>query len=245
MTKIIPTVMSENEDDFREKIATVFRYVDTIQIDVMDGKFVNSTSWPYNDFGNVFWDKLKTQDEGLPQWEKVNFEIDLMVENQIEEATNWINAGVSRIIGHVEAFTSDEIVEEFIELGKNSMVEVYLALAPSTDINRIKKWIKSEVTEDDTTGVVGNSANEYKIDGVQFMGIENVGYQGQPFAEEIIKKISELHAEFPNLIISVDGGVSEETASELIEAGATNLASGSYIFNASDPKEAIDYLKNI
>ena len=245
MTKIIPTVMPENEDDFREKILTVYRFVDTIQIDVMDGKFVNSTSWPYNDFGNVFWDKLKTQDEGLPQWEKVNFEIDLMVENQIEEATNWINAGVSRIIGHVEAFTSDEIVEEFIELGKNSMVEVYLALAPSTDINRIKKWIKSEVTEDDTTGVVGNSANEYKIDGVQFMGIENVGYQGQPFAEEIIKKISELHAEFPNLIISVDGGVSEETASELIEAGATNLASGSYIFNASDPKEAIDYLKNI
>jgi len=241
MTKIIPTVMPENEDDFREKILTVYRFVDTIQIDVMDGKFVNSTSWPYNDFGNVFWDKLKNQDEGLPEWEKVNFEIDLMVENQIEEATNWINAGVSRIIGHVEAFTSDEMVGEFIELGKNSMVEVYLALAPSTDVNRIKKWLKSEVVEDDPSE---NSTNEYKIDGVQFMGIENVGYQGQPFAEEIIKKISELHAEFPNLIISVDGGVNEETASELIEAGATNLASGSYIFNAPDPKEAIDYLKN-
>ena len=241
--------MPENEDDFREKIATVFRYVDTIQIDVMDGKFVNSTSWPYNDFGNVFWDKLKTQDEGLPEWEKVNFEIDLMVENQIEEATNWINAGVSRIIGHVEAFTSDEMIAEFIELGKNSMVEVYLALAPSTDINRIKKWIKSEIAVDNSDNLEENNLNfsqsdEYKIDGVQFMGIENVGYQGQPFAEEIIKKISELRAEFPNLIISVDGGVSEETASELIEAGATNLASGSYIFNASDPKEAIDYLKS-
>jgi len=230
MTKIIPTVMPENEDDFREKIATVFRYVDTIQIDVMDGKFVNSTSWPYNDFGNVFWDKLKSQDEGLPEWEKVNFEVDLMVENQIEEATNWINAGVSRIIGHVEAFTSDEMVEEFIELGKNSMVEVYLALAPSTDVNRIKKWLNSETN---------------KIDGVQFMGIENVGYQGQPFAEEIIKKISELREEFPDLIISVDGGVNEETAPELIEAGATNLASGSYIFNSSDPKESIDYLKSL
>ncbi len=242
MTKIIPTVMPENEDDFREKIATVFRYVDTIQIDVMDGKFVNSTSWPYNDFGNIFWDKLKSQDEGLPEWEKVNFEVDLMVENQIEEATNWINAGVSRIIGHVEAFTSDEMIAEFIELGKNSMVEVYLALAPSTDVNRIKKWIKTEVTDNNLDE---NSANEYKIDGVQFMGIENVGYQGQPFAEEIIKKISELRAEFPNLIISVDGGVNEETAPELIEAGATNLASGSYIFNASDPKEAIDYLKSL
>lgn len=234
--------MPENEDDFREKISTVFRYVDTIQIDVMDGKFVNSTSWPYNDFGNVFWDKLKTQDEGLPEWEKVNFEIDLMVENQIEEAANWINAGVSRIIGHVEAFTSDEMITEFIELGKNSMVEVYLALAPSTDVNRIKKWIKTDVTGDDLDE---NSASEYKIDGVQFMGIENVGYQGQPFAEEIIKKISELRVEFPKLIISVDGGVNEETAPELIDAGATNLASGSYIFNSSDPKEAVDYLKSL
>jgi pentose-5-phosphate-3-epimerase len=242
MTNIIPTEMPENEDDFREKINTVYRHVDTIQIDVMDGKFVNSTSWPYNDFGNDFWYKLKTQEEGLPQWEKVNFEVDLMVENQIEEATSWINAGVSRIIGHIEAFTSDEMVDEFIELGKNSMVEIYLALAPSTDINRIKKWIKSEVTEND----FDNEKNIFnKIDGVQFMGIENVGYQGQPFAEEIIKKISELHIEFPNLIISVDGGVNDETAPELIEAGAANLASGSYIFNAADPKEAIDYLKSL
>jgi ribulose-phosphate 3-epimerase len=241
MTKIIPTVMAENEDDFREKISRVFRHVDTIQIDVMDGKFVNSTSWPYNDFGNTFWDKLKSQDEGLPEWEKVNFEVDLMVENQIEEAASWINAGVSRIIGHVEAFISDEMIAEFIELGKNSMVEVYLALAPSTDLNRVKKWIKSEAADGDTD----NNSGDYKIDGVQFMGIENVGYQGQPFAEEIIKKISELRAEFPELIIEVDGGVNEETAPELIEAGATNLASGSYIFNSPDPKTAIDYLKNL
>jgi ribulose-phosphate 3-epimerase len=232
MTEIIPTVMPESEDDFREKIQIVFRHVKTIQIDVMDGKFVNSVSWPYNDFGNEYWDRLKTQEEGLPNWDKVNFEIDLMVENQIEEATNWINAGVTRIIGHVEAFTSDEMIAEFIELGKGTMVEVYLALAPSTDILRVKKWINHE--------------NEnYRINGVQFMGIENVGYQGEPFAEQILKTISELRAEFPDLIIAVDGGVNEETVPDLLEAGANNLASGSYIFNANDPKEAIDYLKSL
>jgi ribulose-phosphate 3-epimerase len=232
MTKIIPTVMPESEDDFREKIQSVFRFVDTIQIDVMDGKFVRSVSWPYNDFGNEFWYKLKTQEEGLPNWEKVNFEVDLMVENQIDEATNWINAGVTRIIGHIEAFTSDEMIAEFIELGKGSMVEVYLALAPSTDLHRIKKWINHE-----------NEMN--RIDGVQFMGIENVGYQGEPFAENILKNIIELRSEFPEIVIAVDGGVNEETVPELIDAGATNLASGSYIFNAPDPKEAIEYLKNL
>lgn len=226
MSKIIPTVMPDNEEDFREKIESVYHYVDTIQIDVMDGKFVDSVSWPYNDFGNEYWDKLKTQDEGLPHWEKVNYEIDLMVENQIEEATNWINAGVSRIIGHVEAFTSDEMIEEFIELGRSTMTEVFLALAPSTDVGRVKKWI-------------------HKIDGVQFMGIENVGHQGQPFAEEILAKISLLRADFPDLTIAVDGGVSDETAAELIEAGANVLSSGSFIFNASNPKEAIEYLKNL
>jgi ribulose-phosphate 3-epimerase len=231
MTKIIPTVMPESEEDFREKIERVFRHADTIQIDVMDGKFVDSTSWPYNDFGNEFWDKLKSQNEGLPQWEKVNFEIDLMVENQIEEATNWINAGVSRIIGHLEAFTSDEMIAEFIETGKNSMVEVYLALAPSSDIGRLRKWIENE--------------NEnLRIDGVQFMGIENVGYQGEPFAEEILKKILLLRSDFPSLNIAVDGGVSDETASDLIEAGANILASGSFIFNSKNPKEAIDILKS-
>jgi len=222
--KIIPTVMPDSEDDFREKINLVYRHVDTIQIDVMDGRFVDSVSWPYNDSGNKFWEDLKKQEEGLPQWEKMNFEIDLMVENQIEEAANWINAGVIRIIGHIEAFTSDEMIHEFIELGKNAMVEVYLALAPSTNLDKVKKWIP-------------------EIDGVQFMGIENVGHQGEPFAEEILPKISDLREEFPDLAISVDGGVSSETSQELIEAGANKLASGSFIFNANDPKDAIQELK--
>lgn len=231
MTKIIPTVMPQSEEDFRQKIDSVFRFVDTIQIDVMDGRFVDSISWPYNDFGNEFWDKLKSQNEGLPHWEKVNFEIDLMVENQIEEATNWINAGVSRVIGHLEAFVSDEIIVEFIELARNYNVEVYLALAPSSDVSRLRKWIDNE-------------DENLRIDGVQFMGIENVGYQGQPFAEEILSKISLLRSDFPNLNIAVDGGVSDETASDLIEAGVNILASGSFIFNSQNPKEAIDILKS-
>ncbi|MFW5887839.1 MAG: hypothetical protein ACOCUH_03470, partial [Bacteriovoracia bacterium] len=46
--EIVPTVMPESYEDFVEKIEKVGELVNIIQIDVMDGKFVPSTSWPYN-----------------------------------------------------------------------------------------------------------------------------------------------------------------------------------------------------
>lgn len=266
MAEIIPTVMPSDQADFIEKIERVYRFVKTIQIDVMDGKFVPSKSWPYNSLPDNYWNELVAQNEGLPHWQDLEFEIDLMTTNQIGEAENWINAGVGRIIGHLEAFLiagdksgntkgsednkSDDVkvaenfdtekIAEFIKLGRDRGVEVCLALAPSTPNSALDKWLP-------------------QIDGVQFMGIEKVGYQGQPFAEEILEKIANLRAKITQLKkdnaeffekfsqndfpIAVDGGVSDETAPALIKAGATRLSSGSYIFNATNPKEAIERLR--
>jgi ribulose-phosphate 3-epimerase len=231
--QIIPTVMPDSYNDFVEKIQKVYRFVDDIQIDVMDGKFVPSTSWPYNSKNDNNWQKLIKQEEGIPHWQKCNFEIDLMVLNQVEEARNWISAGVSRIIGHYEAFFVNKNHEEgvaelnkFLDLKDELGVEVYMAIAPNTD-NEVLNSILD------------------KIDGVQFMGIEKVGFQGQPFAEKVLEKIQQLKSDAPDLPVAIDGGVNFETAPLLISAGANKLSSGSLIFNADNPNEIIQSLKNI
>jgi ribulose-phosphate 3-epimerase len=72
------------------------------------------------------------------------------------------------------------------------------------------------------------------VDFIQCMGIENIGFQGQDFDERVLGQIRKLKAEFPDLIISVDGSVTLETAPKLIEAGATRLVIGSAIFNTDD-----------
>ncbi|HMO78942.1 MAG TPA: hypothetical protein PJ997_01955 [Candidatus Paceibacterota bacterium] len=241
--EIIPTVMPTDQDDFIEKINRVANLVKTIQIDVMDGQFVPSISWPYNSPNDTYWQNLLTQQEGLPAWDKVDFEIDLMVKDQIVEAKNWISAGVSRVICHVEALEKDVSAgpntnsqEEFFKLKKDFGVELYLALVPTTNISILEKYLENFNDE--------FVSPEEKIDGVQFMGINKIGFQGQPFESSILESIKILRQKYSNLKISVDGGVNFQTAPLLIDAGVTALASGSLIFNSSDPKEAIEELKN-
>ncbi len=77
----------------------------------------------------------------------------------------------------------------------------------------------------------------------------NPGFGGQKFLEGSIKKIVRLKKIIDQhqykTIIQVDGGVNDENAHELVNAGANSLVAGSYIFNSSDPKARIAGLKNI
>ncbi len=80
------------------------------------------------------------------------------------------------------------------------------------------------------------------VDLVLLMSV-NPGFGGQKFIPGTIDKVRRLrrlieqtgsHAE-----IQIDGGVNLETAPALIEAGATVLVAGSYVFAAPDPIKAI------
>ena len=77
------------------------------------------------------------------------------------------------------------------------------------------------------------------------MGIAKIGYQGQPFDGQVIQKIQDLRKQYPEVTISVDGGVNFETAPKLIEAGATRLVSGSTILQSNNPEKTIEQLKQI
>lgn len=72
----------------------------------------------------------------------------------------------------------------------------------------------------------------------------NPGYGGPKYIKQAVEKIKALRAMKPNLHISVDGGVNESNAPELIEAGANVLVAGGGVFKANDKKFAIDALKN-
>ena len=45
-------------------------------------------------------------------------------------------------------------------------------------------------------------------------------------------------------IIEVDGGVTSDNARQLIEAGATALVAGSFVFKSNNPLQTIADLKN-
>jgi ribulose-phosphate 3-epimerase len=63
------------------------------------------------------------------------------------------------------------------------------------------------------------------------------GYSGQPFMPESVPRIEEL-AGLVSCPIQVDGGIGEDNARRVREAGASLLVAGSAIFAAADPGAA-------
>lgn len=61
--------------------------------------------------------------------------------------------------------------------------------------------------------------------------------------KQAVAKIKHLRMIAPGLHISVDGGVSEKNAAELIDAGANVLVAGGGVFKSDDKKAAINSLK--
>ena len=61
------------------------------------------------------------------------------------------------------------------------------------------------------------------------------GYSGQEFMPEALDRVARLRAELPETVhIQVDGGIDNDNARSVYEAGATLLVAGSAIFDRED-----------
>ena len=84
------------------------------------------------------------------------------------------------------------------------------------------------------------------VDLVLIMSV-NPGFGGQSFIENAISKVKRLRKLIDesnsHALIEVDGGVQNETAPRLVEAGTDILVSGSYVFKSANPIETIRGLK--
>lgn len=85
-------------------------------------------------------------------------------------------------------------------------------------------------------------------DMVLVMSVEP-GFGGQKFMANSLEKISKLRREIDSLgldiEIEVDGGINKETAPQAINAGATVLVAGNYIFSAEDINKRIKEIKDL
>jgi ribulose-phosphate 3-epimerase len=84
------------------------------------------------------------------------------------------------------------------------------------------------------------------VDLVLIMSV-NPGFGGQKFIQGSLEKISRLKELIlkrnSSALIEVDGGVDDTNAKALVQAGADVLVSGSFVFKAPNPPQAIQKLK--
>jgi ribulose-phosphate 3-epimerase len=239
MTEIIPAILPESFDDLKDKMALVNGLTGIVQIDICDGKFVQSKSWPYIGDYDAMYGKIISEDEGFPFWESIDFEVDLMVKNPEEVVDNWIKAGAKRIVLHVE---SSKVLYAFLEefrkkygyYGESAFgAEIGIALDINTANENIYQYLEP------------NKEGRTLVDFVQFMGIDNIGYQNQSFDNTVFGKIHDLRQKYSGTIISIDGGVSLDNAKELVDNGVNRLISGSAVFESEDVKETIEEFRKI
>ncbi len=229
MTEVIPALLVDNYNKLYEGLARIVNYTKTVQIDICDGKFVSSTSWPMNSKDEASVENILAEEEGLPFWDTIDFEFDLMVLNAHTQFEFFTRLGARKIIFHLEAERDKNAFKEFLEgldMYTRENIEIGLAINTTTPVAELAPFISH-------------------IDFVQCMGIEHIGHQGEPFDERVLEQIKELRKLYPELIISVDGSVNEVTAPLLIQAGANRLVVGSVLQKSYDIAETIRELENL
>ncbi|MBV9159090.1 MAG: hypothetical protein JO019_00655 [Candidatus Kaiserbacteria bacterium] len=194
-----------------------------VQLDVADGRFAPVVSWPYHYGQMAELSALYAGGRPLPESDKTLYEIHLMVEDPLEVGVQFARAGASRIIPHIEAFAEPADARGAFERYRAAGArEVGLALLIDTPLESIESVVD-------------------QCDVVQLMSIAKIGAQGQPFDERALARVEELHALYPDLLVAVDGGISEANVELLVRAGANRLCVGSAISKA--PNMALAYEK--
>ena len=138
------------------------------------------------------------------------FDAHLMIENPEWYIDTMADAGVQSISIHVEA---TKHLDRALQLIKARGLKAGVAINPATDIAFLDNIYE-------------------KLDLILIMTV-NPGFGGQKFLNQMIEKIRKIRNKFPHIDIQVDGGINNETAKLVIEAGANILVAGSYVFSGN------------
>lgn len=153
-------------------------------------------------------------------------DVHLMIEEPGKYAADFKLAGADHLTVHIEACPH---LHRNIQQIKNLGMKAGVAINPHTPVQMLQDILAD-------------------LDLVLIMSV-NPGFGGQKFIPQSLGKIQSLRQRIDqlglNTLIEVDGGVTEENAAAIVQAGAHSLVVGTTIFNNPDPKAVIHRLKQI
>jgi ribulose-phosphate 3-epimerase len=217
MQQVIPAIIPLDLDSLAETLALIKPITRDVQVDIVDGKFVPFTSWPYFDQAHAQMPDFRECTEGF------DVEVDLMLVHPELVLDRWITAGAKKIVVHLEGVK--DIGAIFAHRASHDY-QLGFSILNTTPLETLLRYID-------------------RIDYVQLMGIREIGSQGQPFDESVISRVRTLRMQYPDLLISIDGSVNEETLPRLRAAGANRFVSGSAILKADDMYAAYQKLTEL
>lgn len=241
--QIIPAILVSNYAQMEQEAVRASKVCGHVQVDLCDGKFVASKTWPFNELSAQDFIALaenNNQDLYLPHWEALDYTADLMIANPAAYIDTLGQYGFSDLVFHVRSLwqESEQATKDYLReiIKKCDSYEMTCALAVDleTDLAIAKSLLKEFASE---------------LNYLQVMGIRTIGKQGEHFDEEvptIIKDMKEFFtAENIDLPILMDGGMNEESIRKCKQAGAEVFVVGSALARAGDCKSEFEYLNNL
>ncbi|MCC7533407.1 MAG: ribulose-phosphate 3-epimerase [Bacteroidia bacterium] len=152
-------------------------------------------------------------------------DVHLMIVDPDRYLNEFKQAGADILTVHIEACTH---LHRTICAIKDLGMKAGVALNPHTNVSLLQDIIAD-------------------IDLVCVMSV-NPGFGGQKFIENTYKKVATLKnlilQNNSNALIEIDGGVNQNNAGKLIEAGANVLVAGNFVFSSANPIQTIADLKH-
>ena len=131
-TPIVPAVIPQSEAEIKAYAGQLL-FSPEFHLDIVDGKFVPTTSWPYVPAGKPIAVK--------PYLDCYTLEVDLMVADPLTAAEQWVEAGADMLVFHVETLEKTAF-EHFVNTARVSIgvsahgdtsLDTLLAYAASAD----------------------------------------------------------------------------------------------------------------
>ena len=221
-----PSILEKTRDAIQSKINKTPDGIHEVQIDICDGIFVPSKT--YGSTGTLRSLKLIRK---VTKGKELEF--DLMVDLHKTKKRK-------RFLSHIKSVQPERVI---IHYGTNdSWNEVFEILAKKGKLG-MKVGLGIHLSHSSTA--VYELLDTYPFSFVQVMGIEKVGYSGQSFSSKTYTKIRAIRKRYPNMPISVDGGVKLSNAEKLKDAGATRICPNSGLFKTEDITQTYKQFKEI
>ncbi len=218
--KIYPAILTDSLSQAQQQldIAQELSDIETVQIDIIDGRFADNLTFTAADFGELEFGDL-TCDLHLMTEEPMDAVYELIEYSKV--------VPVRAVIGQVERMSNQKF---FLEEVEKHEWEPGLSLDIFTPL---------EAIDDDSWQFL-------KV--VQLMGVEAgfQGQQFNPHVLEKIEELKLLALKFEKSIeIIVDGGVTTETMKKIVDVGVDSVAVGSALWNATDKQALLNSLARV